>query len=55
MIILDVKSNPITNAAVEVVFDLDGGIEAAGDGDFFGFSIGAFHDEEESLARLGTL
>ena len=38
------------DAAVEVVFDPDGGIEAAGDGDFFGFAIGAFHNEGKGLA-----
>ena len=40
------------DAAVEVVFDLDGGIEAAGDGNLFGLSIGTFHHEGEGFAGL---
>ena len=41
------------NAAVEVVFDLDGGIEPAGDGNFVSFSVRPLHHEGKGFAGFG--
>ena len=41
------------NAAVEVVFNLDGSIEPAGYGNFVSFSVRPFHHKGKGFAGFG--